>query len=378
MHIVYDHQVFSLQDAGGASRYHTELVRHLRSLPGVRIDLAAGLNRSPYALRDLAQDNVRVFSVHSRVQPGFARYALNETLWNALSTLRARADLYHPTLYRALPLVRARRVVVTHHDCVHERFPELFANPRRVIEAKRRLYARADAILCVSASAQHDLLAFYGVNSAKTCVIPHGLTPLRRDPITAVRWRARWTRPYLLYVGSRATYKNFAGLLHAFRESGASDQVDLLAIGGGAWTEEEKRLTTSLGLKDHVHQIPHASDAVLAEAYAAAYLFVYPSRYEGFGFPPLEAMSLGCPVLVSQSASLPEVCADGAFYFDPEETDSLPRLLRAVLADEPARQAMGRRGAQVAQRYDWATCARRTYAAYAACLEHSDLAAAAA
>lgn len=378
MHIVYDHQVFSLQDAGGASRYHIELVRHLRALPGVRIDLAAGLNRSRYPLRELAQENVRLFSLRSPIPPGYVRYGLNEAIENTLAMLRPPADLYHPTLYRAMPLVRARRVVVTHHDCVHERFPELFANPRRVTEAKRRLYARADAIVCVSASAQRDLLAFYGVEAARTCVIPHGLTPLRRDPAAAAAWRARWTRPYVLYVGSRAAYKNFAGLLRAFRASGAGEQADLVVLGGGPWTEDEQRLAAGLGLEDRVRLVPSASDAVLAEAYAAALLFVYPSRYEGFGFPPLEAMSLGCPVLASHSSSLPEVCADGAFYFDPEDADSLPRRLRAVLDDETARQAMARRGALVARRYDWATCARRTCAVYAACLEHRDLAAAAA
>ena len=107
-------------------------------------------------------------------------------------------------------------------------------------------------------------------------------------------------RDYLLYVSGRSVYKNFTGLLKAFRESGLYRSFDLLVLGGGPLTPEEVDLIAQLGLTDSIISIPVASDSLLAEAYAGAKLFVYPSLWEGFGLPPLEAMAAGCPVLASR------------------------------------------------------------------------------
>jgi glycosyltransferase involved in cell wall biosynthesis len=378
MHILYDHQVFSLQDAGGASRYHFELVRHMKDLPDFSADLIVGLHRSRYPLEDLTRKNVRILSSRSSLKPGFVRYALNEAITDAAAPFRGTADIYHPTLYRICPLIRGRRIVATHHDCIHERFPQLFSNTKRIFNAKRNLFARADAIICISNSARADLLHFYPVDPAKTCVIHHGHNPFPRDAAIGGAVRRQVARPYVLYVGSRPPYKNFNALLHAFGAARAADAFDLVVVGGGALTREERELASSLQLESHLHAFPAASDSLLAEAYANAALFVYPSLYEGFGFPPLEAMSAGCPVLVSACSCLPEICGDGAFYFDPAEPDSLTTMLKNLLADEGARRRMALRGAQVPLRYDWNDCARRTHAVYEACLSGDSVAAAAA
>jgi glycosyltransferase involved in cell wall biosynthesis len=378
MHIVYDHQVFSLQDAGGASRYHFDLFRHMKDLPEIHADLIVGLDRSRYCFKELVQNNVRILSRRSSLKPGFVRYALNEAITNAVAPFRGTADIYHPTLYRACPLIRARRVVVTHHDCVQERFPHLFSNVRRIIDAKRKLFARADAIICISNSARNDLLKFYSVDPAKACVIYHGHDPLPRDAAMGDRVRREVQRPYVLYVGSRAPYKNFSALLQAFGAAGAADAFDLVVAGGGTLTRAERELASSLQLEEHLHAFPAASDALMAEAYANATLFVYPSLYEGFGLPPLEAMSAGCPVLLSACSSLPEICGDGAFYFDPGAPDSLARMLKDLLTDAGARGRMACRGAKVPLRYGWKECVRRTHGVYEACLRGSSLTAAAA
>lgn len=231
MRILYDHQVFSLQDAGGASRYHYELIRNLQASSEVEIELLIGLNGSVMPFGALQQARTRVLGRKTGIKPGLARYALNELFSVLIAPVRGKVDIYHPTLYRALPWVRRRRVVVTHHDCTHERFPQLFSNAASIVDAKRKLFAQADAILCVSASSRSDLLHFYQVAEEKTHVVPHGFSPLQLRPEGEQDMGAP-DAPYLLYVGSRAGYKNFALLLDAFARSGLAGDYRLLVVGG--------------------------------------------------------------------------------------------------------------------------------------------------
>src|SRR5208283_4298637 len=141
----------------------------------------------------------------------------------------------------------------------------------------------------------------------------------------------------------RSSYKNFTGLLKAFSETGLYRSFDLLVLGGGPLSQEEMDLMAQLGLTDSIISIPIATDGLLAEAYAAAKLLVYPSFWEGFGLPPLEAMAAGCPVLASDKGPIREVSRDGPLYFDPEDQDSFNlALLRAVDDDELCKQAIER------------------------------------
>jgi glycosyltransferase involved in cell wall biosynthesis len=366
--ILYDHQVFSLQDAGGASRYHFELIRNLQGADEVAMELLLGLNSSVMPFATLRQARTRVFGRGTWIKPGLARYAINELFSSVTAPLRGRFDIYHPTLYRALPWVRRRRIVATHHDCIHERFPHLFPNAASIVEAKRKLFAQADAIICVSASSQRDLLHFYDVAENKTHVVHHGFAPLRSPPGEAQGMTGN-LRPYVLYVGSRAGYKNFGLLLEAFSRSGLAENYRLLAVGGGAFTADEQERIASLHLSGSVTVVPRADDGTLARAYRDAALFVYPSLYEGFGFPPLEAMSMGCPVLVNRTSSLPEVCGDAAFYFEASGADELSRSLTSSLEDGQGLAIKRELGKQQVRLYDWSRSARGTLDIYRGVLD---------
>jgi glycosyltransferase involved in cell wall biosynthesis len=364
MRVLYDHQVFSLQDAGGASRYHFELIRNLQVMDEIAIEVLLGLNGSVMPLRSLQRASTRVLGRRTTMKPGLPRYAINELLSAVAAPLRGRVDIYHPTLYRALPWVRRRGVVVTHHDCTHERFPHLFPNADSIMNAKRKLFAQADAILCVSASSQRDLLHFYDVPEDKTHVVHHGFAPLRLIDSGGAQGGVETSGPYLLYVGSRASYKNFGLLLKAFSRSGLAGSYRLLAVGGGAFTAPEQEQIASLGLTGSITLIPKADDATLARAYRDAVLFVYPSMYEGFGFPPLEAMSLGCPVLVNRTSSLPEICGEAAFYFDSSDPEELARRLQSIVEDKPGVDGKRKLGERQVKLYDWSRCAHGTMAVY--------------
>lgn len=367
MRILYDHQVFSLQDAGGASRYFYELAKYMSSVSDVHLELLMGISANVYPFRELDMARARVTALPNWVAPGSLRYVANEAWGNAKATMLGKFDVYHPTTYLRMPMVRARRVIATHNECTHERFPELFPDRRKVIWARKWLFPRVDAIICCSEATRQDLLHFYSVDQAKTRVIYDAFTPLPRSAEAAARIRQQMRRDYILYVGMRAAFKNFHGLLQAMHDAKVHDGFDLLVLGGGQFTDREKDLIRSLGLGNSVVSMPKVSDELLAEAYAGAKLFVYPSLNEGFGIPPLEAMSLGCPVLASRGGSIPEVCGDAPFYFDAADQGSFALELTRALQDEPARRRAVNTGKAVVTRYSWNKCGEQTLALYREC-----------
>jgi glycosyltransferase involved in cell wall biosynthesis len=364
--IHYDHQVFSLQSTGGNTRYHFELMREFVRYPDVETDLFLGL----YPFKDVGAPSFRLPLAKgwdTSMSPGPTRYGINDVLNTAFALRRGRYDIYHPTHHRYLPFIRARRMVVTLHDCTQEKFPQEFRYNDRVLRYRKALFARADAIICISEASRRDLLRFYHVDPARTRVIHHGvnrLTPSLKETPRGFQS----VRPYLLYVGSRAHYKNFRSLLHAFRDAGLYRDLDLLLVGGGPLTSADSRLIAELGLTHAVVQLERATDDVLAEAYSSARLFVYPSLSEGFGLPPLEAMHLGCPALVCNTSCLPEICGDAPFYFEPNSPESLTEALRSAACDDTARARAVERGYKVASQYSWEKCAAETLALYRECL----------
>jgi glycosyltransferase involved in cell wall biosynthesis len=361
--IYYDHQVFSLHDAGGAPRYFFELIKHLQSYGSLRLEIALRLSSSVYPFQELANEHTKIAASRSTMRPGGYRYLLNELVGLPADILRSKVDIYHPTLYRASRMVRRRRMVVTHHDCTHERYPALFKNARLVIENKHRLYKAADAIICVSESSRQDLIHYHEIDSSKTHVIHHGFTEFEaHQQIEVDQLPPR--RPYILFVGNRSTYKNFSALLSAYQMSGLTAEYDLLAVGGGEFSDIEILRITELKLTDRVQVVPQATEEQLAEAYRRAAVFVYPSLYEGFGFPPLEAMSVGCPVVASNASSIPEVCGAAAVYFNPEDTADLSETLRSVLMDQSLRDTIREQGYAQVRLYDWHLAARKTLKVY--------------
>jgi glycosyltransferase involved in cell wall biosynthesis len=364
MRILYDHQVFSLQDTGGISRYHYELIKHLRAFDEVRIEALMGGNASVFPFTSLRNARTRVTAWTTRTRPNYVRYAINEAVLSLAAPLRGIFDVYHPTLNRVMPTVRRRRLVVTQHDCTHERFPHLFRNTEAYLRLKRKILSQADAILCVSEYSRRDLLHFYDLDETKTSVVHHGFSPLEDAP-QVEQYSCPVDGPYLLYVGSRTEYKNFMLLLQAFALSGLAQDYRLLAVGGGPGSADEEARISQLGVQGRVTLMSRASDPALANLYRHASLFVYPSLYEGFGFPPLEAMSLGCAVLANRTSSLPEICGEAAFYFESQDPTELSNVLVSTLEDKQGLSERRKLGYERVRLYDWSRTARRTLEVYA-------------
>ncbi len=360
MRVLYDHQVFSLQAAGGISRYYIELSKQLSQDPGWVPEILLGIDGQWSA--DSSLQGMNIWScAQVTLPPGPAKYVLNEILSNGYAAIRGRVDVYHPTLYRNMPLVTYRKMVVTHHDCIYERYPNLFSNSDQVRRWRAKLFKKADAIICVSESTRCDLHRFYDVDDQKTCVIHLGVTRLLSfDDAPFVTGD---DRPYLLYVGSRAPYKNFLGMLQAFRRTNLAQEIRVVAAGGGSFGPEENREAVRLGPGVVIH-VDAPSNAELARLYAHAHALVYPSLYEGFGLPPLEAMQFKVPVLVARGPATTEVCGDGAVYFDPGDEDSFIDGLKSICLDSEVRREASLRGFALQSRYSWARCARETIGVY--------------
>ena len=344
MRILYDHQLFSLQDAGGASRYYYELIRSFAGASEVRAELWLGIGATTYPFRQLSEAQAHVVSCGGFLKRGRPRYIVNEVLSNVRAPFAGRLEHLssHPVSQHTAGPGAADR---GHPPRLHRR---TLSPPLSERESKHPLQAPPVCRggrdhLCVGVQPR-DLLQFYGVDRAKTRVIHHGLARLQGSEAAAAELRGQAPGEYLLFVGRRAAYKNFNGLLRAFRATGLHKSMLLLAAGGGPLTSEERALAEELGVASSLVVLPQMADTLLAEAYAGATLFVYPSWCEGFGFPPLEAMAAGCPALVSNTSSLPEICQDAPFYFNPQNEGSFERALLEAMNDDKARQRARERG----------------------------------
>ena len=363
MQVLYDHQIFSFQDYGGVSRYIYELAIRLASRSDVNVRILAPLHCNRY-LQQGAAHLVRGLVI-PRLQRGTNILLWLNTQLSRLYLGRSAPDIVHETYYSRWDLSRRRsRVVLTVHDMIHEKFPALLARSSQAMAAKKQAIHRADHIICVSEQTRLDLLEYYDLPEQKVSVIYHGYTfqdsgaaPLRRP------------KPYLLYVGRREGHKNFARLLRAYAGTAFAGEIDLVCFGGGAFTPEERQLIAGLKCRPDQVVVLQGNDALLAGCYRGAVAFVYPSLYEGFGFPPLEAMGLNCPVICSHRGSIGEVVGDAALCFDPENEQSMIAALEAVVGDPACQERLRRLGAQRVHHFRWEDCAERTYAIYRRLIE---------
>jgi glycosyltransferase involved in cell wall biosynthesis len=194
----------------------------------------------------------------------------------------------------------------------------------------------------------------------KTSVVYLGFGLDRQEPAILPAPR----RPFFLFVGLRGGYKNFDRLVSAYAAcSKLRNEYDLVAFGGGGFSSKERDVILSHGLGEQVHQ-QGGDDSVLSALYRQAALFVYPSLYEGFGIPPLEAMSLDCPVVCSNTSSIPEVVGDAAVQFDPNDVESIGSALRSVAFDPQCRAELRLRGQSRIAEFSWRKCAMETLDVY--------------
>ncbi len=358
LNILYDHQIFQTQRIGGVSRYFFELITRVARTPGVSAAVFEGFHTSRSGLENARSDFQSFFGVRRPEIPKTGRVfsTVNRLLFQRFAS-KSHADIYHPTYYDdPYPGFRRRRVL-TVYDMIHELFPDNF--PRdSTAEHKRLAVRKADRIIAISEATKRDLIRILGTPSEKIQVV-HLANSLRSSPGQRILSLA----PYFLFVGSRAGYKNFGLALEAFARSSLKQDFQFACFGGPPFSAKEQERIHSLGLQKHVGYFS-GSDEVLAGLYQHATIFIYPSLYEGFGLPVLEAMHYGCPVICANTSSLPEIAGDAARFFDPRSVESLTDAIEEVAYSAEKRSTLAQAGRAQEAKFSWDRCARETVATY--------------
>lgn len=362
MRIAFDHQIFGWQEYGGISRYAFETASHIARMPDCEVTVFTPFYVNRYLAARPPQLRLIGRPVRNFPRVGRIIRALNGVMVRPMLR-RYAPDIVHETYFQARRLApRAAKVVLTVYDMIHERFPQHYSQFDPTRRQKAAAVKRVDHVICISESTRRDLIEFTGIAPEKTSTILLGysLTGDDRGEVEAVEGR-----PFILHVGLRGGYKNFSSLLAAYAASRRlRAEFDLVAFGGGAFSGAELEELNRLGLNTtRVRQVS-GDDKLLSRLYRHAVVFVFPSLYEGFGIPPLEAMDHGCPVVCGAASSLPEVVGDAARIANVGDPESLRAAVEEVAFSDAARADLIARGRQRVRLFSWDRCAEQTTQLY--------------
>ena len=352
----------------GIGTYLRNLLRHLSRLDSETEYVVFCHEADIGAFEELGQN--------FRTIPEMAKpYSVGEQLRIPLGLRREKIDLFHAPHY-VLPPLTPCRSVVTIHDCIHLRFPQYLPNRLAYAYAWSTMWMathRANRVLTVSEASKRDILRYFRIPERKIDVIYNaiddrlGETPSPEE-IERVRERYQLNAPYVLYAGNIKPHKNLERLIEAFhtlRQDPDLGHVKLLIIGDEISKYATlRRAVHRYKLHKHVRFFGFVSDKTLAVLYRLARVFVFPSLYEGFGFPPLEAMASGTPVITSNVSSLPEVVGDAALLIDPLDANEIAQAMRRVLMDSDLREDLRQRGLRRVKEFSWERSVRRVREIY--------------
>lgn len=276
--------------------------------------------------------------------------------WDLPNWLKSQGSPLLLSLCSTAPLLYTNQIA-THHDINYVRFPESYSwkfrtSYRCLIPM---LLKRSNALITVSEFSRDEISRFYRYPSDSITVVPNAVA----HAFTLEPRIDRADTPYLLAVSSPSYHKNFSRMLEAFAALPRDLKVELRIVGDSHAVFGQNDLATLAARDSRVKLLGRIDDAELARQYRQATAFVFPSLYEGFGIPPLEAQACGCPVISANTASMPEVLQDSVLYFDPYETASITQAMRTILQDAPLREALRAKGLANIQRFNWQTSARK-------------------
>jgi glycosyltransferase involved in cell wall biosynthesis len=374
--IVYDYQVFSFQKYGGISRYFYEISSRIAQISDRDVRIIAPLyvneyfNESPQSnklmqgLKINKPEGISSKSTQNSIPKAInPRDIINQQISNILISIY-NPDIIHETYFTTKNIgTKRHKRVVTVHDMIHEKFSSSKDPTGEFVRTKAIAINRADLIICVSENTRKDLIEILGVDKAKISTIYHGCT-LNINIDRDLEQIPQIEKPYLLYVGERDGYKNFSSLLSVYKNSKKLKQdFQLVCFGSGRFSSEEIQTIQEFQLEGKVIHLS-GSDDILAQLYRQAAAFIYPSLYEGFGIPPLEAMSCGCPVVCSNVSSIPEIVGDAGEYFDPYDLDSMSHAIEKVVYSEITANNLKRLGYERVKLFSWDLCAEQTNKIY--------------
>lgn len=378
MRILYDYQIFHTQKFGGVSKYFAELIKVFSSDDETEVLIPFTYTNNHYLL---------AYSNRFKEPPGINkrkasllgskkayRWANNLFRFDEFAKQEKQVedyiqkhdyDLFHPTSYNPyfLSLIEDKPFVLTIHDMIHEIYPEQFSPKEKSSQYKAKLASAAKHIIAVSENTKKDIIRILGVDEAKISVIHHGTNPLVTEQLER-KVDIPLPPNYVLYIGARQPqYKNFDFFVRAMVPVFRKMKDLFLVCTGAPFLKGEIEMFKKAGIADKIQHI-FVNEEDMPIVYKNSLLFVYPSLYEGFGIPILEAFQAECPVLLSNASCFPEVGDDAVFYFNPDDVTDLSEKIYTIINDFNIRQQLICKGKERIKMFTWEKTATQTMAVY--------------
>ena len=398
MKILYDSQCFDAQKFGGISRYFCEIMQNLPSnaefsLPSIYSDNEYLKQTNLVKLKEFKDPNSfecflpsmnfigkkQIYSLKKRFLSSrffknrFHQQNTSPIIVNRQECVKALQnqdfDVFHPTYFDPyfLEYIGKKPFVLTIHDMIYELYPEFFTNADIIIKNKELLAEKAAKIIAVSNKTKEDIVKFYGSSFAdKTEVVYHGSSLKAPDSASeSIDFTTKFGR-YFLYTGTRNIYKNFLFIIESCAEF--LIEKDLKIVCSGAFfSESEKKFFDSLNISDRIIHY-FASDNELFWLYKNALAFIFPSYYEGFGIPILEAFEAETPCLLAKSSCFPEIAGDATLYFDPKDKNEIVSAMSQILNSNVAGELVAKGTRRLAD-FSWKKTAMQTLNIYSSLLK---------
>jgi glycosyltransferase involved in cell wall biosynthesis len=363
--ILYDHQVFSISKYGGAARYITKLIQELSRQTPWDLKIYCGLYMNKFIIELNRKNKIGYFFPRLPKIDSVIRSIINDQLNSIYLNTTPPPDIYHQTLYKPIKVDSKTSIILTLYDLIHEKLNTIMRTSTnyhqdQIVDEKYKSIKNAKHIICISENTKNDLTDLYNVREDKISVIY-----LATDIDKYIVSKPPIDGPYLLYVGQRNGYKNFKNFIYAYANNlKINNEFKIVCFGQGTFKKEEYGIIKKI--KNYNQKIIHieGSDILLASLYKYATALIYPSFYEGFGLPLIEAMRLKCPVICSATNCFNEIARNSAKYFNPYEIESISSAIEKVIFSEKTLNQMKEIGYIQSNKYTWENTAIHTKEIY--------------
>ncbi len=349
MKILFDYQIFLLQKYGGISTYYSNLIT------GINQHKCLAKIVAPVYISELIGDKNKIGKKISRI-PRFSTKILTrfDDLLFEFFARKIKPEIIHHTYYNKIYNFNNIKKITTVYDLIHEKF-------YNKVNMKTNSIQKSDKIICISNHTKNELLNYYNLKEENTAVV---YLASKFSSNTKNR-KEKKIDPYILFVGERSKYKNFTSFIKAISRSKLlKNKIKIICFGYYPFSKSELQLFKSEGIKNENISFVSGNDELLKRLYINSTALVYPSHYEGFGLPILEAMSLGCPVACSKISSIPEVAGDAANYFDPKDIENMTNSIEDIVFSNEKRQSLINKGYVQNKKFSWEACVSNTLEVY--------------
>jgi len=373
MKILYDHQIFSIQKYGGISRYFTQIISNFPQ--HIQTEIAIKYSNNEY-LKEFNSDILdfpfekflpgisfrgkhRLFNYIEKIRNNPPPEIVNKNL--SIELLKKQDfDIFHPTYYDDyfLEYIGNKPFVLTIHDMIHELFPEMIKEQGILIK-KARLAEKAAHIIAVSEKTKQDIINIYNINADKISVIYHASSINKKIN----KAEEKLPQNYLLYVGARSHYKNFMFFALSIKKLLIKRKNLKIVCTGTSFSDEEINFLKEIGIEDYFTHL-FIKDDEFFQVYKNAQALIFPSYYEGFGIPILEAFDSDCPVILSNSSCFEEIAGDAAIYFEPKNKTQLIESIEEIMDNPEIRAGLILKGKARLQKFSWSLAAKKTTEVY--------------